>query len=58
MFPMLEMAGHRSLFIEHILHIYNRNNPLNEDKVNHGKILRSEARIRRKEKYERLLKDN
>jgi glycosyltransferase involved in cell wall biosynthesis len=58
MFPMLEMAGHRSIFIKDILHVYNRNNPLNEDKVDHKKLIRSEMKIRRKEKYERLLDDN
>ncbi len=32
-FPMLEMAGDRHKFIRDILYIYNRSNPLNEDKV-------------------------
>jgi glycosyltransferase involved in cell wall biosynthesis len=54
MFPMLEMAGHRSYFIDQILYVYNRSNPLNEDKVNHRKIIESEMRIRKMKKYERI----
>jgi glycosyltransferase involved in cell wall biosynthesis len=54
MFPMLEMSGHRSHFIEDILYIYNRKNPLNEDKVNHSKIINSENRIRKMKKYKRI----
>jgi len=58
MFPMLEMAGHQAQFIEDILYIYNRNNPLNEDKVNHPKLYLSETRIRKKAKYERVSGDD
>jgi len=58
MFPMLEMARFRSAFIEKILHVYNRFNPLNEDKVNHQKLMRSEMKIRRKPKYKEWLGDN
>ena len=54
MFPMLEMCGERSKFIEDILYIYNRNNPLNEDKVNHRNLMMSEQRIRQMKKYERI----
>ena len=54
MFPMLEMSGHRSHFIEDVLYIYNRSNPLNEDKVNHRKIIDSEMRIRKMKKYGRV----
>jgi len=57
MFPMLEMAHTRSCFIGDILHVYNRTNPLNEDKVDHRKLLLSEARIRAKPKYTRVLDD-
>ena len=35
-FPMLEMAGNRANYIEDILYMYNRGNPLNEDKVDHS----------------------
>lgn len=58
MFPMLEMAGHKSAFVKDILHVYNRINPLNEDKVDHKKLMLSEMRIRSKEKYKRLDDDN
>jgi len=57
MFPMLEMAGHRSTFIKRILYTYNRMNPLNEDKVDHRKLYRSETKIRKKAKYMRLTDD-
>ena len=54
MFPMLEMSGHKSQFIKDILYIYNRSNPLNEDKVNHAKLIKSEMRIRKMQKYGRI----
>ena len=53
-FPMLEMAEERSFFIEEILHVYNRDNPLNEDKVNHGLQLSIEQEVRNKPVYPRL----
>jgi len=58
MFPMLEMAGLRSAFVKDILHVYNRSNPLNEDKVDHEKLFKSEMRIRNMPRYERLIDDN
>jgi len=54
MFPMLEMAEERSFFIEHILYVYNRTNPLNEDKVNHHLQLSIDAEVRKKPIYPRL----
>ena len=36
MFPMLEMSGNRAEYIPDIMYFYNRENPLNEDKVNHS----------------------
>ena len=56
MFPMLEMAEERSFFIEDILYVYNRTNPLNEDKVNHHLQLSIDAEVRRKPIYSRLEK--
>ena len=53
-FPMLEMAEERSHFVEDILHIYNRINPLNEDKINHGLQLSIEAEVRKKPIYPRM----
>jgi hypothetical protein len=54
MFPMLEMAEERAYFIEDIIHVYNRDNPLNEDKVNHKLQLGIEAIVRTKKVYDRL----
>jgi glycosyltransferase involved in cell wall biosynthesis len=51
-FPMLEMSKHRAKFIPDILHIYNRKNPLNEDKVDHSSQLSEEAEIRSRAKYD------
>ena len=54
MFPMLEMAEERALFIDEILYVYNRNNPLNEDKVDHMQQLAVEHEVRNKPVYPRL----
>ena len=51
MFPILEMSGHRAKYIEDIMYVYNRQNPLNEDKVNHSIQLAEESEIRSKKKY-------
>tara|TARA_R110002020_G_scaffold50761_5_gene143483 strand:- start:13421 stop:14176 length:756 start_codon:yes stop_codon:yes gene_type:complete len=56
MFPMLEMCGRKSLYIEKIMLSYNRTNPLNEDKVDHVKLMSSEREIRQKIKYDRISK--
>jgi len=53
-FPMLEMAEERSHFINDIVHVYNRANPLNEDKVNHALQLSIEKEVREKEVYPRF----
>ena len=55
-FPMLEMAGRKAVYVEDILYIYNRSNPLNEDKINHNVQLAEEQEIRRKQRYS-LLED-
>jgi len=54
MFPMLEMSGHKSHFIDSVIYIYNRSNPLNEDKKDHLKLYKSESRIRKMKKYKRI----
>lgn len=54
MFPMLEMTGKRAKYIEKILYVYNRDNPINDDKVNHQKQLNYEKEIRNKKKYQLL----
>jgi glycosyltransferase involved in cell wall biosynthesis len=53
-FPMLEMCGPKALFVDEVFYIYNRQNPLNEDKVDHSKQLGEESYVRKKEKYERI----
>ena len=56
MFPILEMSGHKSLYIDKVLYVYNRENPLNEDKVDHQKQLNEEYIVRNKQKYNALEK--
>ena len=51
---MLEMCGKKALYVEDILYIYNRQNPLNEDKINHDIQLGEEGYIRSKTKYEKV----
>ena len=51
MFPMLEMAGPLAVHVEKMLYSYNRQNPLNDDKVNHRLQLKTESLIRQKDKY-------
>ena len=58
MFPMLEMAEERSRYIDKILYIYNRSNPLNEDKIDNALQLAIEAEVRGKRVYPRLEKCN
>jgi len=53
-FPMLEMAAERALYLNEVLYVYNRQNPLNEDKINHSLQLNEENEIRNKDKYEKL----
>ena len=54
MFPMLEMSGNKHRYIDEVLYIYNRTNPLNDDKVNHSMQLGFEREIRGKKKYSRI----
>ncbi len=57
MFPLLEMSGNHSRFIEEVLYVYNMANPLNDNKV-HMMLQRScEAMIRNKPAYQRLSDD-
>ena len=54
MFPMLEMAGDKSKYINDILYIYNLGNPLNDHKVD-GRLQQSlEFNIRNKDKYNKI----
>lgn len=54
MFPMLEMAGGRFKFIEDVLYVYNRSNPINVDKVDRDKVILFNKIIREKPCYEKL----
>jgi glycosyltransferase involved in cell wall biosynthesis len=54
MFPMLEMAEERSLFIEDILYVRNGSNPINEHYVDHTQQMRIEQEVRSKSIYPRL----
>ena len=53
MFPLLELAGHRSTYIDKILYIWNDLNELNEHKRDNSRQLFVESVIRRKEKYDK-----
>ena len=55
-YPMLEMCGERAKYIEDILCVYNRENPLNEDKIDHPTQLAEEEEVRGKAKYSVLTK--
>ena len=54
MLPLLEMAGNRSFFVSDVLHVYNKSNPLNIDKIKAQQQFDLAQKIRRKKIYERL----
>ena len=58
MIPMLEMAGQRSRFVEEVLHVYNRANVLNVDKIKQKKQYETMLRIRKRRKYEKVNFEN
>lgn len=53
MFPMLEMAANHSRYIEDILYIYNRNNPIS-DNMQRNKQRELEFEIRKRPPYNRI----
>ena len=57
MFPMLEMTGNKSRYIQDILYVYNLDNPLNDHKVDNIYQVKLEQEIRNKNKYESLVDD-
>ena len=57
MFPLLEMAGGRHEYISDPLYVYNRMNPLNDDKVNHQLQLSCDREIRSRPKYDKVQYD-
>ena len=57
MFPMLEMAGSKSRYVEDILYVYNVGNPLNDHKMDNSYQLQLEREIRSKASYNCLSAD-
>ena len=53
MFPMLEMSGNRSKFIDEVFYVYNRNNLINDNKVSLKTQLNFDRIIRNKSKYQK-----
>jgi glycosyltransferase involved in cell wall biosynthesis len=55
MFPILEMASKGHIrFIPEVLYIYNRGNPLNDEKNHLKEVRRLDKKIRNKKRYESL----
>jgi len=54
MFPLLELAGPKIHYIEDVLYVYNRQNPLNVDKIKHKIQLDMEIKIRNMTKYDNI----
>ena len=54
MLPLLEMSAGRYKYIPEILHVYNKENPLNVDKIKTQEQVRTAQEIRSKKPYERL----
>ena len=54
MLPMLEMVGPLARYVPEVLHVYNRSNPLNVDKIKQAQQYTTKQRIRRKKKYSRI----
>ena len=54
-FPMLEMCGvEKSRYLPDILYVYNRENPMNESKINQAEINRIEKLLRGRPVYDTL----
>ena len=55
MFPMFEMSGEENYrHINDVIYIYNESNPLNDHKVNMGKVSETVRKIRNKKPYMKL----
>ena len=54
MLPMLEMSRERAMYVPEILHVYNRANALNVDKLKQKQQYQTMLRIRNKNKYKRV----
>jgi hypothetical protein len=54
MLPLLEMAGGQYQYVPEIMHVYNKENPLNVDKIKTQEQVRTAQEIRNKKPYDRL----
>ena len=54
MWALQEMAGPHGRFVDEVLYQYNRENPLNDDKLDRAGQVRTELEIRRKARYGRV----
>ena len=54
MLPLIEMSGDRCKYLEGILHVYNKENPLNVDKIKAQEQANTAIEIRSKKPYKRL----
>lgn len=54
MWALHEMAGPHGRFVDEVLYLYNRENPLNDDKLDRAGQVRTECEIRRKARYGRV----
>jgi len=54
MLPLLEICGDRIHFVDKILHVYNRQNPLNVDKIKQKEQFLTAQKIRSKKSYKRV----
>ena len=54
MLPLLEMSSERSKYLDKIMHVYNRTNPLNVDKVKQQLQYNTSLKIRKKKPYKRV----
>lgn len=54
MFPMCEMAHPRIAYVPYVVYIYNRINPINDDKVNRALQLKLEEHIKAQKPYAKI----
>ena len=55
MLPLLELSGVKAKYVEQTLYVYNKNNPLNVDKIKASEQSYTAQQIRKKERYERKI---
>ena len=54
MLPLLEMAAERAIYIPEVMHVYNRVNPLNVDKIKQEEQFNTAQEVRNKTPYKRI----